>query len=179
MVSAGLLGVSAMAIVTGLSWLLASHIDETTEPKTSHELNDTDKVIKLDRLVPFIVYGTGATVTLLVAATTYDYLSVIYIVRIPMTLAAAVLLSPVFVLVISVGIALSGAWRTHRNSRITRAGNANTGLKVAAYGILCYAVVGSIFFGLVGEIGKQTFGGHRLEGWCLLPSSQDSVCQHC
>jgi hypothetical protein len=153
MVSAGLLGMSAMAIVTGLSWLLASHIDETTRPQKRQDLNDTNKVIKLDRLIPLIVYGTGAIITLLVANITYDYLSIIYTAHIPTILAVMSLFSPVFVLVVSAGLALAGAWRAHRNPGVTRTGNANSGLKVAVYGILCYAVAGSIFFGLVGEIG--------------------------
>jgi hypothetical protein len=155
MVSAGLLGLSAMAIVTGLSWLLASHLDEAAGHENPSGLNDTDKVINLDRLVRLMAYGVGVTVTLLLAATTYDYLSIIYKPHIPTILAAAALLSPALVLVISVSIGFSGAWYARRNPRVTRTGIANRGLRIAAYGILCYAVIGPVFAGVTSELGRN------------------------
>jgi hypothetical protein len=155
MICAGLLGVSAMAIVTGLSWLLASHLDEVARHGDSSDLNDTDKVINLDRLVRFMAYGTGVTVTLLLAATTYDYLPNIYKTHIPAILIGVAVLSPLFVLVASIGITSWRAWYTRRNPRVTHASMANKGLQVAAYGILCYAVVGPVSSGVISELGAD------------------------
>lgn len=155
MICAGLLGVSAMAIVTGLSWLLASHLDEVARGGKRFDLNYTGKVIDLDRLVRLMAYGVGVTVTLLLAATTYDYLSIIYKAHIPAILTWTALLSPVFVLVVSGGIAFSGARYASRNHSVTRATIANRGLRIAAYGMLCYAVTGPVAAGVISELGKR------------------------
>jgi hypothetical protein len=161
MICTGLLGVSAMAIVTGLSWLLASHLDETARRGKPFDRNNTDNVINLDLLVRLMAYGVGVTVTLLLAASIYDYLSIIYKAHSPTILAWTAFLSPVFVLAVSGSISFLGARYGRRNPRITRASVANWGLRIAAYGILCYAVIGPICDGVISEMGQ---------GWWQSPS---------
>lgn len=150
MTAAGLLAVGAMAVITGLSWLLASHVEATTEGEDSKP-SQPSRAINLDWMVRVIAYGVGVTVTLLLASTTYDYLSIVYTARIPGFLAWSVTLSPISVATISVGIALLTR-RISDNRGLNRSNIANIGLRVAAYGILSYVVAGPIFAGVISEL---------------------------
>lgn len=148
--AAGMLAVGAMAIVTGLSWLLASHFETATEPgaQKSHTL---PKGINLDRLVTLMAYGVGVTVTLFLASTTYDYVAISFPQKQPRTLTWMVLLSPVFVFAACGGIAKISTWRARRKDA-PRAMSTKS-LTVAAYGLGAYAVASPVFNGIIGELG--------------------------
>lgn len=153
MVAAGMLAVGAMAIITGISWLLASHLDSTVESSEASVPSQPHRVINLDRLVQLMAYGVGVTVTLLLAATTYDYLSIAYPTQVPTPLSwtAFAFASTAFVSVVASGIAtLRTRYASHKY--VARTNLANAGLRVAAYGILGYAVAGPVFVGFISEL---------------------------
>lgn len=155
MTAAGLLAVGGMAIITGISWLLASHLDVTTGTGQLPGPAEVHSVIDLDRLVRLMAYGVACTVTLLLWATTFDYLSIVYPVHTPTFLTWSTLISPVFVGLTSAGIALVVPRLANRNTSVVRSNIANVALRVAAYGILAYAVGGPVFASVVAELGAN------------------------
>ncbi len=178
MIAAGMLAVGGMAIITGISWLLASHLDSTAEPSGPPVLSQPHRVISLDRLVRLMAYGVGVTVMLLLAATTNDYFSIVYPKQVPTPLGwtAFAFVCTAFVTVISSGIAtLRTRYATHKH--VARADLANSGLRVAAYGILGYAVAGPVFAGFITELGRNWWRppsnlvvGGSIMGGLILPA---------
>lgn len=152
MAAAGMLGVGAMAVVTGLSWLLASHFETASVPEDKTSAASCTG-INLDRLVALMAYGVGVTITLLLASTTYDYLSIAFPQNQPRTLTWVVLLSHIFVFTACGGIRKLGARTAHRKDP-SRATMSTKSLQVAAYGLGTYALASPVFNGIIGELGK-------------------------
>jgi hypothetical protein len=151
MAAAGMLAVGAMAIITGISWLLASHMEEVAEPHEDSLKDRSAKVIDLDRLVRLMAYGVGVGVMLLLAAVAYDYLAIVF--RSPPELLVwAIAVSLIFVVIVIVGSAFLWRYVLH-DSNNERNLVSNVGLRVAAYGTLGYAVVGPFFATLESEFG--------------------------
>jgi hypothetical protein len=152
MPAAGMLAVGAMTIVTGLSWLIASHLEATPDSE-AQPTNMSMSRVSLDRLMTLMAYGLGVTVTLLLASTTYDYLSVAFPKRQPAALAMIVTLSPVVVFAACVAIPRIDKWRAasqHTPKVITAARS----LHISAYGVGAYAVACPVFGGIIGYFGN-------------------------
>lgn len=153
--AAGILAVGAMAIITGTSWLLASHLRD--QPKNTGSLKEgaADPVINLNRMVPIMAYGVAVAATLLLAVTTYDYLSVAFPGHTPAAIGWSALTTPILVGASSGILALARARRARTRQKCTQAKMSTTAVRFAAYGILVYAVVGPLFTGVISEFGTR------------------------
>jgi hypothetical protein len=154
MTAAGMLAVGAMAIITGISWLLASHLDAIADISTPPDSSISDRKINLDRLVRIMAHGVGVTATLLLGVTTYDYIATAFPAHVPGFLVSAALISPALVAAALAGLASLRARRTRRRD-VALAAVPNTALQIAAYGILTYALAGPVFVGIIGEFGRS------------------------
>jgi hypothetical protein len=155
MTAAGMLAVGAMAIITGTSWLLASHLKDESEKSDEPEESPVGPVVNLNRMVPIMAYGVGVAATLLLAVTTYDYLAVVYPKHTPAVIAWSALTTPILVGAASGALAVWRAIRTRGKDDTANAGMSTTAVRFAAYGILVYAVVGPLFTGVVREFGAS------------------------
>lgn len=157
MAAAGMLAVSGMAIVTGIGWLLAGHLNEIIGSTDKPGVTQIDRVISLTRFVRFMAYGVGIIVTLLLGVTTSGFLAAVFSSHMPGFLAWVALIPPVFVLVVSAGLTILGKAWCVRHMDITLFDLCNTGLTVAAYGMLSYAVAAPIFGGVIFQLGVNSW----------------------
>ena len=70
MAASGLLGVGGVVVVSGICWLLSTHLDSATGGKVTPA--DRIHMIKLDRLSRVMVHGVILGVALLLTSTTLD-----------------------------------------------------------------------------------------------------------
>jgi hypothetical protein len=161
MTAAGMLAVGAMAIITGISWLLASHLKDEPEVSDALKAGPVGPVVNLNRMVPIMAYGVGVAATLLLAVTTYDYIAVIFPKHTPAVIGWLALVTPLLVGTASGLIAVWRACRARTKENVTKVGMSTTAVRFAAYGILVYAVAGPVFTGVIGEFRAS---------WWLQPS---------
>ncbi|MGI5501325.1 hypothetical protein ACQEU1_13960 [Lentzea sp. CA-135723] len=144
MAASGMLAAGATALIGGIRWLLAHHLDDEAEG----EVPDSNTV-DLDRLSLYMLYGVATAVMLLLAATTLDYFQVVFEHRAPGWLNWLVSLSPLAVGATAVVLTRRRARRTAVDDSQQRSNRATRSLSVTAFGLLVYAVVGPVFAGVL------------------------------
>jgi hypothetical protein len=162
--ASGLLGVGAMAIITGIIWLLpigamqSPNISNTASNATGaleDSKDNIDDAVHLNGIVLTMAYGVSVAVTVLLASTTYNYVYVVSSGKVSTTATIWILVSPAIVVTIALAIA---CWRKfrgrlpHQEDRI-----AAIAFSISPYGILAYAIAGTIFVGLIGNLGSRSF----------------------
>ncbi|TDW18941.1 hypothetical protein [Kribbella kalugense] len=138
MTAAGMLGAGGFAVMTGISWLMAEHVDSTADSSLA---NRDHKALAL--LSRFMILGVAAGVMLLLLMTSRDYLDVMYDGRAPsgllrVTSASALVVPPVAIL-------LTAGRRYLR--RVGPDGSASTiawPFIVATFGLLSYGITGPV-----------------------------------
>lgn len=147
MPACGMLAVGGLSVVTGITWMLAG---QTSSHEDASSADDRDNsMISLDRLARFMALGVAIAVTLLLAATTADYLRVVYPHHTLPELVWSVGMSPFAVASASIVL----LWYRHRNptSKVTSKISVIS-LTMASYGVLVYAVLGTVFSGYIDNI---------------------------
>lgn len=151
--ASGLLGTGAMAIIIGIIWLLPvgpieSRNDERpNSSQHSHLAGRASEAVRLNGIVLTMAYGVAVGVMVLLAATIHDYLLVVTHNQAPDSWSAWTFASPVIVAAITAAVALLRRQLPAMADRIPAAA-----LKLATYGILIYALAGTIFVGVVGNL---------------------------
>lgn len=166
MTAAGTLAVGAMAIITGISWLLASHLNSESEPGYSADNDRVAPSVNLGRMVPIMAYGVGVVATLLLAVTTYDYLTVTFPKH---RLSLLALTSPV---IVGISSGVLTVWRriirTHTRKYRSQVMISTTAARISAYSILFYAVTGPVLTGIIGHLGKNSW--QPPSEWVVIPT---------
>ena len=153
MVATGLLAVGGMAIVTGISWLLYSHLDQPIRSRDASSTMQNKPVINPNWFIRIMAYGVGVTVTLLMAVTSKEFLYAAFSSHAPTASNWITIISPISVFAVPAGLTVLGRIRHGRDKRIIP----YKGLEVAAYGILGYAVAGPVFGGVVVQLGVSSW----------------------
>lgn len=142
-------------MVTGLSWLLAGYLETTDDEAGDQGANPPSGGVNLDRLVTLMAYGSGVTVSLLLASTTYDYAKISFPAssKVPDRLGWMVLASPALVILASI-IAQIAYRRRVAGIPVDRFSAATRFLRYSAYGVALYAVFAPIFAGVITQFGQ-------------------------
>ncbi|MEV6242655.1 hypothetical protein [Lentzea sp. NPDC051838] len=138
MAASGMLAAGAMALIGGIRWLLSHHLDDDAV-----ELASDSKIVDLDRLSRFMLYGVATTVMLLLARTALDYFEVVFGNHGPGWLRWLVSLSPVAVGVVAAWL----GWKRARREADGSIETAKRSSSATALGLLIYAVIGTVFAG--------------------------------
>lgn len=157
MAASGLLAVGGVALIGGIAWLLNDHLDDTHSASRSAADNLRVGRVDLDRLSRFMLYGVACAVTLILAATTSDYLSVVSNSKLGQ-LVWLTLSSPAAVGGIS--FALSTVRRHRRSDKNCTATEVQTSTKVlsvATLAILAYSVIGPVYAGGLASVPEIWF----------------------
>jgi hypothetical protein len=159
--ASGLLVVGAMAIIAGIIWLLPvgplkarREASITPRSRTDDPQDKVDDIIRLNGIVLTMAYGVSVAAMVLLAATVENYLDVVRSGKVPTTWSALVLASPVVVGAVALAIAL---WRRLQSDRSQKKKEriSTMALQLAAYGILAYALIGTVFVGLISNLGNN------------------------
>lgn len=144
MPASGMLATGGVALLGGIAWLLAEAHDSSKSEADGYR-DRGHAVVDLVRLSRFMFHGVMIAVTLLLTATTIDYLDVVFDHHKPAWLGWAVLLGPLVVAGTVLGLHKRFAmYSSERSSQM-----ANRALSAAAFGLLIYAVVGPVFAGVL------------------------------
>lgn len=147
--ASGMLVVGAVALVSAIGWLMASHLDAVNE-NTGTPTSDSrsDRPLDLGRLSRVMVRGVAVGVTLLLGITTSDYLDVMAGGGTPRVLALLVDGLPVVALVVLLGWSRARRLGSHKNAKdVTREHAPTPSLMVATLGTLGYGLFGPVFAG--------------------------------
>lgn len=155
MPASGMLGVGAMAIITGITWLLPSHLSNTSITTDKARQNGNLHSVNLNGIVLAMAYGVSVTVILLLGSTTYSYFYVVkYPHAVPNAWADWTWVAPLIVGALAIAFALMRRfWRQHHPHSVDRF--SERALQLAAYGIMAYAIIGTVFSGLVTELANS------------------------
>ena len=139
-VASGLLGLGAVAMVSGIAWLLAAYL--LTTPEDAKVGASGRAMRRLGQIVAVILYGVIAVVACLLAVTVYGYVRAWYV-NIPAWVTAAL---------IAYTPALLAVLITWRRLPPSRSGGSERSVDAMFLGTLTavgYAIVGSVFAGVV------------------------------
>jgi hypothetical protein len=155
MAAIGMGGVGGAGLFSGICWLLSVHVDTVTTPQDGTEKSAVATHVlgrqtpRLDLIGSLMVHGTNIIISLLLARTAFDYLGVVYEQR---ARWIAALWQWVYAIpAVVVGTTLILAW--YRTRRWSKTGSVRyddgrrRSISFAVYGVLTYAVVGSVFAG--------------------------------
>ncbi|MFD8491863.1 hypothetical protein [Amycolatopsis sp. NPDC059657] len=158
MAASGLLAVGGIALISGIAWLLANYTQ--TEQASAHSVpasSETGRPVDLQTLSQRMVLGVGAGVTLLLAMTTLDYISVTLNEPAPTLIIVGAYVLPIGV------VALAAILSKVRSSRFKSDGSSiielplPRSLSTAISSTLTYGIVGPLFAGAVTNIGDDFF----------------------
>lgn len=141
-----------MAIIIGIIWLLPiSRNDADTRDAVAALEREAHDVVRLNGIVLTMAYGVSLAVTVLLASTMYNYFYVVRSGHVPATWVDWTLASPAVVVALA---AIIGLMR-----RVTRTDRAKDLISVrtlgfSAHGVLVYAIAGTVFSGLIGNLGN-------------------------
>ncbi|WP_250038215.1 hypothetical protein [Paractinoplanes maris] len=139
-VASGLLGLGAVAMVSGIAWLLAAYLVATPEGGDGGTSG-----LALDRLgqvVAVILYGVIAVVATLMAVTVYGYVRAWYATPSGWITGSLIAYTPVLLVVLI-------TWRRLRPPRDGESERSIDAMFVGTLTAVGYAVVGSVFTGVV------------------------------
>lgn len=151
-IASGLLGLGAVALISGIAWLLASYLIVGEGEAADQAANKAVMRLALQRLgviVTLMVYGIIGVVTVLLSVTVYGYLRSWYSTPPRWTIWVLVLYPPAILLLVLI-------WKTRR-ARNERRGSVKQGawkgttdaLFIGAAASLGYSAIGAIYAGWV------------------------------
>lgn len=159
--ASGMLGVGGLAVVTGISWLLAGHLNDEEHHRAKGPENEerAEIVTNLDHLSRFAVHGVMVAIALLLTATALDYLRLTALRHMSAWTEWFSAASPLI-------IASAALAAVRRRSSFGRSVSSTRYLdsapKYASFGVLSYAIVGPIFAGIVTHLPDSWW--HSLQG---------------
>ncbi len=136
MIASGLLGVGAVALTSGIVWLLAAHLEQDTDGDV------WDDTIGLERLARAVLHGVAVLATVLLSTTSLDYLYVSFGTHPPAWLIASVYAYLVVILAVIVLIRI-------RLRRTAAATDLARQLSKGTFGAVRYAFVTAIALGML------------------------------
>lgn len=140
MPAGGMLGVGGVAVVTGICWLLATHLEGDAATDTDDPSNHA--TIHLHRLSRVMVHGVTTAVSLLLVSAAVNYLAVVFDHRPPTWLTWVVFAVPLAVSGTALGLDGWRSWRARKEPSHGDVPVLSTSLTAAAIGVLLYAIVG-------------------------------------
>jgi hypothetical protein len=153
-IAAGLLGVGAMAIITGLIWLLSVHSLDGGQSNKEVSESDAENAsayganLNLSGVLRAMAYGVSFTITCLLGSTVYSYLYVAkFPAHLPSSWAIWIILPAILILALT-GL-LKLLRRSHRIFWPMRRPVSEVALWFATYGILAYSLANAIFAGII------------------------------
>jgi hypothetical protein len=149
--ASGMLAVGGLAVVTGVSWLLADRAVDSDDQRAK-DAGITWPLIRLDRVSRAMAHSTGFLVALLLGATILDYGKYGFggDATGPLSLTAVVCT----VVVLAASLLLTLFRNSHSDSPI--AGHiAEAAFWLSSYGLLSYAVATTIFAGYISDISQR------------------------
>jgi hypothetical protein len=158
--ASGMLGVGGLAVVTGISWLISSHLADHAEVPTHEIAAQAAIMATLNRISRFMVHGAMIAITLLLAATALDYLVVAAGFKGPAWLAGTAVASPP--LVVAGAALLLALRRSRRHPEKPNSSQAAPIPKIAAYGTLSYAVIVPLFAGTIAHLPTSWWDSMRM-----------------
>ncbi|MEU6117051.1 hypothetical protein ABZ840_21245 [Streptomyces sp. NPDC047117] len=152
LIASGMLVVGAVAVISGMSWLLASYVevqsDEEPDGGTATADGHQEAMRTLERLLRRSVYGITTLTVLLLSTAAHDYVNVVFGGRQPPGWASWV--SPLYVLLVGTAMIVT-VWRRQRR-RTRRAGEPaappRNELPIAFTCAVSYAVLGTAAIGV-------------------------------
>jgi hypothetical protein len=144
MPASGMLATGGVALLGGIAWLLDEARDMSVGAGNG-EFPRRGTAVNLAMLSRFMFHGVMTAVTLLLTATTIDYLDVVFDHHKPDWVGWAVLVCPIMV----AAIVLTFTRRHASYQREASQEAATRMLARAAYAMLGYAVVGPVFAGVL------------------------------
>jgi hypothetical protein len=136
--SSGMLAVGGLAVVTGISWLLAA-----TGEQSAEVAGVNGSTIRLDSLSRVMAHGVAFAVALLLAATLIDYGQFAFGGRAGFALGVTSIVSTAIVLVASLSMTIARHFSSDERTEIIP----TVAFKLSTYGLLLYAVATTIFVG--------------------------------
>lgn len=144
--SSGMLAVGGLAVVTGISWLLAAREAEYGQQPHDDDAGITWPTVRLDSVSRAMAHGVAFGVALLLASTVFDYGQFAFGRHAGYPLAVTALLSTGLVLTTSVSLTVYRRLRPRGHlSAIVPA----VAFRLSSYGLLIYAVATTIFVGYI------------------------------
>jgi hypothetical protein len=150
-VASGMLGVGAMAMITGVIWLLSKH--SSNEGRAEKNVrSDKSKLYSenpsLNGVLRTMAYGVSVAITTLLGSTVYAYL---YIAKFPNHLPSSwetwIILPPVTIVTLTASLKLLR--RFHPNFWPMKHPVSQVALRLATYGVLIYALAAAVFVGII------------------------------
>jgi hypothetical protein len=150
-IASGLLGLGAMAIISGINWLLAAHLEMDQEAAGDDAEVDLRgrAVAQLELLCRLALYSMATIVALLLAVTSHDYLKIVLIGRGMEWLQWTVLGYPLLILTVILGLQ---AWRRRSadgDEQDAGAHGVALAIKLGALGAVIYTAVSTVLFGSI------------------------------
>jgi hypothetical protein len=142
--AAGMLAVGGVAVVTGISWLLAARDDPASKGEAAEKAGITWGVINLDSLSRWMAFLVAGAVSLLLTATTYDYATYAFGGRDKHALGLTAKTTAAVVILTSIGLLLLR--RFFPETKVARKTPA-LAFRLGSFGILAYAIVATTFVG--------------------------------
>lgn len=142
MIAAGMLGVGGFSLITGISWLMAQHADSTSDGTVGDRDHEA-----LAKLSAYMVVGVATGVSLLLAMTSLDYLSVMYSGDAPEELEYATWAVPLIVLLATGLLTLGRRYVSKSRRAPTGAPTAAWPFHLATFGLLTYGIAGPVTAG--------------------------------
>jgi len=165
-VAGGLLGVGAMAIITGVIWLLSKHSEEAARSDGIQDKAEGDSQqggkrggnkAGLNGVVLTMAYGVSFTITVLLGSTVYDYLDALGFPKyMPASWGYWIIVPPFVTVAIAasiVGLRKSGL------GLLSSIDFSNIALQLATYGTLLYALTAAVFIGIVTDLPNRLWLG--------------------
>lgn len=149
--ASGMLGVGGLAVVTGLSWLLADRAADSDDKAEEHA-GITWPPIRLDRLSRAMAHCTGFLVALLLGSTILDYAKYGFGSRATHSLGVTAVSCTGVVLGSSLILTL---FRHRKPASPISAQIAKISFWLSSYGLLLYTVVTTIFIGYITNISQR------------------------
>jgi hypothetical protein len=149
--ASGMLGVGGLAVVTGVSWLLADRAVDSDD-QAAKDVGITWPPIRLDRVSRAMAHCTGFLVALLLGSTILDYAKYGFGGDATQPLGLTALACTGVVLVSSLALTL---FRHYRPASPISAQIAKISFWLASYGLLFYTVADTIFVGYVTNISQR------------------------
>jgi hypothetical protein len=149
MAASGMLGAGGVGLIGSIAWLLA-HYDSDTAGDVDRSQTGATATIALDRLSRVMLFGVAVAVALLLAATSSDYLDIIFDRHTPRWLTWITLCSPVAVGLVAWILLTQRARRRRRTKpRASSDIESTHTLSHVAFGMLAYAVIGPVYAGVL------------------------------
>ncbi|WP_158708577.1 hypothetical protein [Streptomyces sp. NRRL S-244] len=147
LIASGMLVVGTVAVISGVSWLLAAYVENVTPEQSA--LGHIQAMRTVERLLRRSVYGITVMTVILLSTVAHDYVNVAFSGRPKPWWATWI--SPVYVLL--VGAAMIGAvWQRQRNCAQAETNSdepSSLALSIAFTGAVSYAIVGTGAIGFI------------------------------